>query len=432
MSQTDRSTGLLLRHLAAAVSVLALAAACSNTASTPRPSSSGMVSIAPPETASPTPSPTPSSSPTPTSSPTPFSKVEIRLTKVVDGVSAAIGLVNAGDDRLFVIRQKGQITIVRNGAATGTFLDISGRISTDAFERGLLGLAFHPNYASNGRFFVRYTDKSGNVRISEFHVTSDPDKADPASEKAIITIPHPTYGNHNGGMIAFGPDGYLYVGTGDGGGTGDPKNRGQNLNVLLGKMLRLDIDNLSGGGAYAIPADNPFAGQAGKRGEIWAYGLRNPYVFSFDRQTGDLWIADVGQNLWEEVDRSTAASGGGRGLNYGWSIMEGRHCYKPTTRCATSGKTAPIAEYNHGKNDATGCSIIGGFVYRGAARPDLTGRYVFGDYCSGKIWDLQADGPDTQAPQLLLESHLKIVGWGQGSDGEQYVVSQNGAIYKLT
>jgi glucose/arabinose dehydrogenase len=429
MRTISRPGGRTLRSFAGVLSALALVAACAGSTSTASPT--GLASVAPPETASPTPGPTSTPVPTPVPSPTPFSTVQISLAKVATGLAGSIGVENAGDERLFVIGQPGRIYVVRGGAIVSTFLDISGRISSGG-ERGLLGLAFHPDYASNGRFFVRYTDKKGNVQISEFHVSSDPNKADPASEKKLITIAHPTWANHNGGRIAFGPDGFLYVPTGDGGGSGDPRGNGQNLKVLLGKLLRLDVDHASGSVNYSIPADNPFAGQTGKWGEIWAYGLRNPYMFSFDRQTGDLWIADVGQNKWEEVDRSTVASGGGRGLNYGWSIMEARHCYKPATGCKTAGITLPIAEYDHGSNDSTGCSIIGGSVYRGSAHPDLVGRYFFGDYCSGKIWDLQADGPDSQTPQFLLASGLKIMGWGEGSDGEIYLVSQNGVLYHLT
>jgi hypothetical protein len=341
----------------------------------------------------------------------------------------SIGLSNAGDSRLFVIEQPGKIVIVDGGAIKGTFLDISSRVLY-AGERGLLGLAFHPNYASNGRFFVRYTIAGGNVRISEFHVSSDPNKADPASEKVLLTIPHHQYTNHNGGVIRFGPDGYLYIGTGDGGSAGDPHNNGQNLGVLLGKLLRIDVDNTSAGRSYAIPPTNPFVGQAGRLGEIWAYGLRNPYGFSFDSKTGDLWIGDVGQSLWEEVDRATAADGLGRGANYGWAAMEGNHCYKPSPGCNTAGKVRPMAEYGHGANDSVGCAVQGGFVYRGTAHPELAGRYFYSDYCSGRIWDLIADGPAAQVGQVLLLSHLTVYGWGEGADGELYLLA-NGGLYHL-
>ena len=357
--------------------------------------------------------------------------MKIALTRIVGGLGSPIGVASSGDSRLFVIVQTGKIVIVDGGAVKGTFLDISAHISSGS-ERGLIGLAFHPQYATNGRFFVRYTDKTGDVRISEFRVSSDPNKADATSEKSLLTISHRLHPNHNGGTIAFGPDGYLYVGTGDGGGGGDPNGNGQKLSVLLGKMLRIDVDHTSGSLNYAVPADNPFVGQSGRRAEIWSYGLRNPYAFSFDKATGDLWIADVGQDHWEEIDRATAINGLGRGANYGWNVIEGGHCFSPASGCNTTGKVMPLAEYNHGSGDSTGCSIIGGFVYRGSAHPELVGRYFFGDYCSGKIWDLAAAGPSSQTVQYLYASGLGITGWGQGADGELYVVATNGGLYQLT
>ena len=419
--------------------VLLVVAACSNQQPTPSPTHSGLTSIALPVTASAatstqssaaTETPSPSPSPSPSSSATGFAPVHISLTRVLAGLSSPIAISSAGDSRLFVVEQTGKIAIVQGGAIAGTFLDVSGLISCCG-ERGLLGLAFHPQYASNGRFFIRYTDGAGDVQISEFHASSNPNVADPASGRILLTIPHPSFANHNGGVIAFGPDGYLYIGTGDGGSGGDPNNHGQSLSTLLGKMLRIDVDHATGSVGYAIPADNPFAGQVGLRGEIFAYGLRNPYSFSFDRQTGDLWIGDVGQDLWEEVDRATAPSGGGRGDNFGWSVMEGSHCFKPTTGCSTAGKVMPIAEYGHGSNDSIGCAIIGGFVYRGAANPALVGRYFFGDNCSGNIWDIDAAGPGSQSPQLLLASGLHVTGWGQGADGELYLVASDGGLYHL-
>jgi glucose/arabinose dehydrogenase len=415
----------------ATAAVVALAAACGGSQTTPTPTPSGIATVLPPETASPSPSPTASPSPSPTAAPTTFGPVSVSLEKVVAGLPRPIGIANAGDDRLFIVDQDGRIVIVEGGKVTGTFLDIRSRVSKNGGERGLLGLAFHPEYASNGRFFVRYTVTTGDIRISEFHVSSDPNKADPASEKVLLTIRHRSFPNHNGGVIAFGPDGYLYIGTGDGGSGGDPYNFGQNLGVQVGKMLRIDVDHQDTGLAYAIPADNPFVGQSGKLGEIWAYGLRNPYSFSFDRATGDLWIADVGQDTWEEIDRATVANGLGRGGNYGWSVMEGDHCFKPAKGCDTSGKVRPIAEYNHGRSDSTGCAVIGASVYRGTAHPELVGRYFFGDDCSGRIWDLQADGPDAQTPQQVLDTSLRIMGWGEGADGEIYLVALNGILYHL-
>ena len=408
--------------------VPAVAAACGTSPTTPAASGSGFVSIAPPATATATALAT---APAATAVPTPLVAVSISLGPIASGFTSAIGVSSApGDSRLFVIEQTGQVLIVSGGKKVGTFLDISTRMSCCG-ERGLLGLAFHPNYAGNGRFFVRYTIPSGDVRLSEFHVSSSPNKADPASEKVILTIPHPSYANHNGGRIEFGPDGYLYIGTGDGGSGGDPNNHGQALNTLLGKLLRIDVDHAAAGLAYAIPDGNPFIGQAGKRGEIWSYGLRNPYTFSFDRETHDLWIADVGQDAYEEVDLATAAGGGGRGVNYGWSVMEGNHCYKPATGCDATGMAPPLAEYAHGSGDSVGCAIIGGYVYRGTAHPQLYGRYFFGDYCSGRIWDVAAAGPAQQTPQELPGSGLQITGWGQDVNGELYVTATNGVLYQF-
>jgi glucose/arabinose dehydrogenase len=350
---------------------------------------------------------------------------------MVGGLSGSIGVSAApGDPRLFVIRQSGQIAIVSGGKAVGTFLDISNRISCCG-ERGLIGLAFHPQYAFNGRFFVRYTDRSGDLRVSEFHAGAGADVADPASEKVLMTIPHPTYANHNGGRIQFGPDGYLYIGTGDGGSGGDPNDHGQSLGTWLGKMLRIDVDHTSGSLPYAIPASNPFVGLGGALPEIWAYGLRNPYSFSFDRLTGDLWIGDVGQDKWEEVDRATAADGAGRGVNFGWNVMEASHCYSPSSDCIRSGLALPLAEYGHGVDDSIGCAIIGGYVYRGSEHPELYGRYFFGDECSGHVWGVAAQGPAQQTPQLLLSSGVNIAGWGQDVGGELYVVGLNGTLYQL-
>ncbi len=419
--------------------VLAVVAACGPSPATPAATGSGFASIAPPATAlaatatglAATATPMASATPVAAAVPTPLTVVSIGLSTVASGFASAIGASSApGDARLFVIQQTGQVVIVSGGKRGGTFLDISARLSCCG-ERGLLGLAFHPQYATNGRLFVRYTTPAGDVRVSEFHVSTDSNRADAMSEKVILTIPHPSFGNHNGGRIEFGPDGYLYIGTGDGGSGGDPNNHGQDVSTLLGKMLRLDVDHAAGGLPYAIPGSNPFVGQAGKRGEIWSYGLRNPYTFSFDRETHDLWIADVGQDAYEEVDRATAASGGGNGVNYGWSFMEGNHCYKPSTGCNAAGMTPPLAEYAHGNGDSIGCAIIGGYVYRGSAQPQLYGRYFFGDYCSGRIWDAAAAGPAQQTPQELLRSGLQITGWGQDANGELYLTATNGVLYRL-
>ncbi len=260
------------------------------------------------------------------------------------------------------------------------FLDISDRVESGSSERGLLSVAFHPDYAENGRFFVNYTNKDGDTVISRFQVTADPNVADAATETILLTIPQP-FPNHNGGQLQFGPDGYLYVGMGDGGAAADPQGNGQNEGTLLGAMLRLDVDGVSAEANYAVPADNPFINSEG-RNEIWATGVRNPWRFSFDRLTGDLFIADVGQNIWEEVNFQPANSSGGE--NYGWDIMEGMHCFSDDA-CDSSGTVLPIYDYQHENGR---CSITGGYVYRGQQFPALTGNYFFGDYCTGEIWAL--------------------------------------------
>lgn len=355
--------------------------------------------------------------------------VRLSLVRVVAGLDAPLFLTNAGDGtgRLFVVEQAGRIRIIAGGRAIARpFLDISARVSSGG-ERGLLGLAFHPAYRSNHRFYVDYTDLRGNTVISEFRSsTSDPSVAVPTSERVLLRIPQP-YPNHNGGSLAFGPDGYLYIGSGDGGSGGDPGNRGQSLSTRLGKLLRIDVDHTSGTLRYAIPATNPFVGRRGLK-EIWAYGLRNPWRFSFDRLTGDLWIGDVGQDRWEEINRATRASGGGRGLDFGWRILEGRACYDPPTGCSTRGMTAPLAVYGHG----LGCAVVGGYVYRGGAYPFLRGAYLFGDYCSGRIWSVAASGPAAQTPHLLLSSGHTISSFGRGENGELYVTDlSSGEVLRI-
>jgi glucose/arabinose dehydrogenase len=344
--------------------------------------------------------------------------VRLSLVPVAGGLESPLFVTNAGDGtrRLFVIEQAGRIRIVRSGTVVTTpFLDISERISWGG-ERGLLGLAFHPAFETNGRFFVDYTDRSGNTVVSEFTVSAnDPDLAVGTSERVLLRIVQP-YANHNGGALAFGPDGFLYVATGDGGSGGDPGNRAQNLGTRLGKLLRIDVDTRTASLRYGIPRSNPFVGRTGLD-EIWAYGLRNPWRFSFDRTTGDLWIGDVGQNRWEEIDRATRSSGGGRGRNFGWRILEGRACYRPAVGCNATGKSPPIAVYSH----SVGCSVTGGYVYRGAAHPILKGAYLFGDYCSGRIWSLTAGGPSVQTPRLLLSSGRSIASFGEDEAGELYV-----------
>jgi glucose/arabinose dehydrogenase len=344
--------------------------------------------------------------------------VRLSLLRVAGGLEAPLLVTNAGDGtrRLFVIEQAGRIRIVRSGTVAPTpFLDVSARISSGG-ERGLLGLAFHPAYESNGRFYVDYTDLAGNTVLSEFTAsTSEPDIAFASSERVLLRIVQP-YANHNGGALAFGPDGFLYIATGDGGSGGDPGNRAQSLATRLGKLLRIDVDTRTGSLRYGVPRTNPFVGRYGLD-EIWALGLRNPWRFSFDRTTGDLWIGDVGQSGWEEIDRATRTSGGGRGRNFGWRILEGRACYKPAVGCSMSGKTPPIAVYSH----SLGCAVTGGYVYRGAGSPILRGAYLFGDYCSGRIWSLTAAGPSVQTPRLLLSSGRAIASFGEDEAGEIYI-----------
>jgi glucose/arabinose dehydrogenase len=329
-----------------------------------------------------------------------------------------------GDDRLFIVEKGGRIRIVENGTLRpDPFLDISSLVSGGS-EQGLLGLAFHPDYESNGRFFVDYTDRGGDTRIVQYHVGSDANAADPASAHMLLTV-HQPYSNHNGGQLAFGPDGYLYVGMGDGGSGGDPQGHGQNAGDLLGSLLRLDVSADTG---YAIPPDNPWVDSAGARGEVWSIGLRNPWRFSFDRSNGDLYIADVGQNEIEEVDVSPRASGGGRGANYGWNIMEGNSCFSSGS-CDRSGLVLPATQYTH----ADGCSVSGGYVYRGDAIPSLQGTYFYADFCSGWVRSFRyVNGTATeQRSWPSLAPGGNVPSFGEDANGELYVMSANGGVYRV-
>ena len=350
----------------------------------------------------------------------------VGLQLVAKGFSEPTFVTNAGDGsgRLFVLEKAGVIRIVKDGQVQAEpFLDIHTLVDSEATERGLLGLAFHPRFEQNGRFFVAYTASNSQHAdtLAEYHVATGAAKADPASGKVMLAIPD-KYPNHNGGMLAFGPDGYLYFGTGDGGGAGDPDRTAQDLGAYLGKILRLDVD---GGAPYAIPKDNPFAAKAGAKPEVWAYGLRNPWRFSFDRKTGDVWIGDVGQDEVEEVDLQLAASKGGE--NYGWSALEGTHCFRPKTACDASGKVPPVFEYTHDE----GCSITGGYVYRGAAVPALAGFYLFTDYCTAELRALRGDGAGYAAVDLgALKKGPSS--FGEDEAGEVYVLSYSeGAVYRL-
>jgi glucose/arabinose dehydrogenase len=338
-----------------------------------------------------------------------------------------VGITNAGDGSglLFIVEKMGRIRVVQDGVlAAVPFLDITERVGASRSEQGLLGLAFHPRYAENGFFFVNYTDRQGNTVVSRFSAQAGQSIPDPASELVLLTLDQPA-SNHNGGHLAFGPDGYLYIGTGDGGGAGDQYGNGQNGQTLLGAMLRLDVD---GNQPYTIPADNPFVAESAVRDEIWALGLRNPWRYSFDRLTGDLYIADVGQNMYEEVDFQPAADPGGQ--NYGWPVMEGLHCFPADQACNREGLTLPVAEYDHSQ----GCSVSGGYVYRGIEFPLLSGIYLFGDYCSGSIWGLarSGDGGGWQVAQLA-QTEVQLSAFGEDEAGELYLVDIGGGqLFKIT
>jgi glucose/arabinose dehydrogenase len=350
--------------------------------------------------------------------------VVVALELVADGLEQPLYLASPpGDpDRLFVVEREGTIRIVRDGAVVSTpFLDISDDVTTEGEEQGLLGLAFHPAYGANGYVYVNYTDRQGRTRIVRFTATGD--VANPASDFTVLTIPQPAP-NHNGGMLAFGPDGMLYIGAGDGGdGQGD---NAQDRGSLHGSLLRIDVD---GGTPYAVPTDNPFVGEAGARAEIWAKGFRNPWRFSFDRATDDLYIADVGEAVKEEIDFQLAISDGGE--NYGWDVMEGTACYEPPSGCSTSGFVRPIYEYDHSE----GCSITGGYVYRGSSHPDLVGRYFFSDFCAswlrsftivGGIATDVRDHADAAAPLAGVAS------FGEDANGELYVLSMfSGTVHRI-
>jgi glucose/arabinose dehydrogenase len=354
--------------------------------------------------------------------PPPAAPDSVRLVEVASGLQSPVYLTApAGDARLFIVEQPGRIRIVENGTLRPTpFLDITDRVGCCG-ERGLLSVAFHPGYSANGAFFVNYTDKQGDTRVERYRVSADRNRADPATAELVISIAQP-YANHNGGLVMFGPDGRLYVGMGDGGSGGDPQGNGQNPATLLGAILRLDVD---GARPYAVPADNPFVGQAGKRPEIWATGVRNPWRFAFDRDAGLLYVADVGQNQWEEVNVAPAGQGG---LNYGWNVMEGTHCYSPSSGCAQGGLTVPVLEYGH----AQGCSITGGFVYRGAALPGLRGHYFYADYCEGWIRSFRyAGGQATEQRTWEVGSIGNVLSFGEDANRELYVLSAAGTVYRF-
>ncbi|QOY95077.1 PQQ-dependent sugar dehydrogenase [Massilia sp. UMI-21] len=331
-----------------------------------------------------------------------------------------------GDPRLFVLERAGRIRIVQNGATLAIpFLDIGGRVFTGG-EGGLLSMAFDPQFTRNGYFYLYYTDLQQNIVIERFTAGANPDLADPTSSLVILRIPHPGFSNHFGGQLAFGPDGKLYLGTGDGGGAGDPNRNARNLDSLLGKLLRIDVGNASATQAYAIPVGNPYAGQAGRRAEIWAAGLRNPWRFAFDGS--QLYLSDVGQDLREEINIVAA---GAAGLDYGWNTMEGTLCYDAAA-CDRTGLTLPAFEYEHGGNDANGCSITGGYVYRGSAIPELAGRYFYSDYCRGFLKSfLAVPGGVAEQRDWNTGDIGNVVSFGQDGQGELYLMTARGIVYKI-
>ena len=339
----------------------------------------------------------------------------IALAPLAHGLDRPVQVIDANDGRLLIAQQNGRILVLRGGIIEPEpFADLSDLVSCCGNAEGLLSIALDPHFASNRRYFAQYVDRDQNTAIARGIA------GDPTATRVLLTVPQPADNrpNHNGGTLAFGPDGLLYVSVGDGGDYSFVTDRAQHLDLLTGKLLRIDIS----GDSYSIPSSNPFVGTAGARGEIWAFGLRNPWRTSFDRDTGDLWIADVGETKWEEVDLQPAASRGGE--NYGWPLMEGSHCFQ---QCSAAGLTAPIIEYAH---DAGRCSITGGFVYRGRNLPGLRGAYVYGDFCSGEIFAaFPGNGGWTQ--RLLLESAAAIVSFGETAGGELLVVDYNGAIYEL-
>ncbi len=355
----------------------------------------------------------------------------LSLTQVASGLNSALYVTAPPGDtnRIFVVQQSGAIRVVRRDTLLPTlFLNLSGIISTGG-ERGLLSLAFDPNYASNGFFYVDYTASNGALTVARYHISANPNVGDATSGQVLLSIPHAANSNHNGGLVTFGPDGYLYIGTGDGGGGGDPDDNGQDSTVLLGKILRIDVN---GAPPYAIPASNPFVGRPPAAPEVWAYGLRNPWRFSFDRMTHDLYIGDVGQNAWEELNFASAGDPGGR--NYGWNTMEGAHCYPSGNSCPMAGLILPVYEYSHGSNNAN-CSITGGYVYRGTRYPDLAGRYFFGEYCAGWIRSLRMQG-GTVTDLIDHTADFGVAGgltsFGEDARGEIYVTRSSGQVYRIT
>jgi glucose/arabinose dehydrogenase len=349
---------------------------------------------------------------------------DIGLEPIADGFVQPLFVTDSNDDtgRLFVVEKGGTIRIIAGTEVIETpFLDITDRVGDEAYEQGLLGLAFAPNYAESGLFYVNYTDLAGNSVVSRFSVSDDPNLANAGSEELVLRQQQP-YANHNGGMMMFGPDNYLYIGFGDGGSGGDPQGNAQRLDTWLGKILRIEVDPayIPEGEPYGIPEDNPFTGEEGALPEIWAYGLRNPWRFSFDRDTGDFWIGDVGQNAIEEINYVPISAEPGQ--NFGWNITEGTVCYLEPT-CDTSGFLLPVLEYTH---DVGGCSVTGGYVYRGEEIPNLAGTYLFADFCSGLLWGGGQDASGAWAMSAPIETGMSISSFGEDAAGNLYVTDLGG------
>jgi glucose/arabinose dehydrogenase len=349
----------------------------------------------------------------------------VTLSRIASGFTqpTAVAWPNDGSGRLFVVEQPGRIRVRTPSGGIGTYLDIRSRV-LDGGERGLLGLAFHPSFRSNGYFFVHYTDAQGDIRVSRFKASPTSNTASASSEAILLDIPHRAHSNHNGGQVSFGPDGFLYIGNGDGGGAGDPDGNAQDLSSLLGKILRIDVNRSCGGKRYCIPADNPFAGSSTRAQEIWHYGLRNPWRFSFDKRYGSLWIGDVGQGAREEID--AVAKGGGR--NFGWDCREGTldtaGLYGGTYCASRSGQfSAPLFEYGHSGGR---CAIIGGYRYRGRLEPEMTGMYLYADYCTGEVWALAGS-----VNARVYDHSRNITSFGENPSGELYVVDSAGSLYRV-
>ncbi|MCX6021203.1 MAG: PQQ-dependent sugar dehydrogenase [Chloroflexi bacterium] len=452
---------MLLNRLRSVAPLLVLMAALTACTQTPPPSPTSSPAPAPATVASPSPQPTisapatvlpapasgtalpsggatpgaatstsaPAATLTPTAAPPAVfnpAAFKLELTTVVAQMKQPLFVTHAGDGSgaIYVVEKAGVVRVVTGGAVRpAPFLDITSLVRSVESERGLLGLAFHPNYRTNRQFFVDYTDLKGDTVIARYAATSEGASADLGSAKVLLNIPQP-FANHNGGMLAFGPDGMLAIGMGDGGSGGDPQGNGQRRDRLLGKLLRIDVNR---GDTYDIPADNPFAGDAQAKQEVWAIGLRNPWRFSFDRGTGDMWVADVGQNSWEEINVVKAGAKGGE--NFGWNRMEGTHCYPPDARCDRAGLLLPVYEY--ATNAAGNCSVTGGYVYRGRAAPLLVGGYIYGDYCSGRIWGLARKADGAWSNTELLDTSYQISSFGEDEAGELYLTALNGGVYRL-